>query len=227
MLQGARFDPDVAEELRIDLAKSNSKPKRERDDGNPGRNPKQIRGMQGSSAYSGVPQNVGLGQRMYLYDQQLPPPIPQQIYSGFEPSQAAFNIAASQSLALRSNGYDGSIGGPLTAAPATAFSGYDAPSRGGRGHEGNPPCATIYVHNLSHDCSEGELTNIFSTFAGYKKMVFSLKPGKTPVAWVDFMDEIHSGAALQALQGLVPPSGRGLDQSTGLRIEYAKQRIRR
>mmetsp|Transcript_16341 Transcript_16341/g.35517 ORF Transcript_16341/g.35517 Transcript_16341/m.35517 type:complete len:294 (-) Transcript_16341:347-1228(-) len=219
-LNGSRFDPESSLILRLELAKANSKPKRSRPDGEGGyhdRESKQFRGSDRSSdGYGGG------------YSAPMP-------YTGY--MDPTWNTAAVMGMGMPAPApayapYGGfaavSAGGsypPAMGAPYAAGGG-----GGGRGGGGsNPPCTTVFVANLSPTCTEDELKDLFARTPGFVKMRFS--PGKpgganvSPVAWVDFTDTHMSSQALNTLQGYTLPSGAGQDRSTGMRIEFARNKM--
>ncbi|KQK17256.1 U2 small nuclear ribonucleoprotein B'' isoform X2 [Brachypodium distachyon] len=86
--------------------------------------------------------------------------------------------------------------------------------------QNNPPCPTLFVANLAETCSERELTDVFSSFAGFMKLKMQNKSG-APVAFVDFEDDYSSTEALNRLQGAILHSST----AEGMRLEYAKSRM--
>ncbi|KAG8641196.1 hypothetical protein MANES_13G120300v8 [Manihot esculenta] len=84
-----------------------------------------------------------------------------------------------------------------------------------------PPCPTLFVANLGPNCTEQELTQVFSRCPGFLKLKMQSTYG-SPVAFVDFQDTSCSTGALHHLQGTIlysSPAGEGM------RLEYAKSRM--
>ncbi|EEF27997.1 RNA binding protein, putative [Ricinus communis] len=79
-----------------------------------------------------------------------------------------------------------------------------------------PPCPTLFVANLGPNCTEQELTQLFSRFAGFLKLKMQSTYG-APVAFVDFQDTACSTGALNHLQGTVLYSSTS---GEGMRLEY-------
>ncbi|KAG8641195.1 RNA-binding protein L isoform X2 [Manihot esculenta] len=75
-----------------------------------------------------------------------------------------------------------------------------------------PPCPTLFVANLGPNCTEQELTQVFSRCPGFLKLKMQSTYG-SPVAFVDFQDTSCSTGALHHLQGTIlysSPAGEGM-----------------
>lgn len=84
--------------------------------------------------------------------------------------------------------------------------------RSSSGQSGVPPSRHLWVGNLSHSISEGDLVRPFLRFGELESVAF--QPGRS-YAFVNFKIEEGAIAALKALQGF-PLAG------SPLRIEFAK-----
>ncbi|KAL2337972.1 hypothetical protein Fmac_012418 [Flemingia macrophylla] len=76
-------------------------------------------------------------------------------------------------------------------------------------------CSTLFIANLGPTCTEDELKQAFSVYAGFN-MVKMRSRGGMPVAFADFEEVDQAAKVLEELQGsLLPSSDRG-----GMHIEY-------
>jgi len=62
-----------------------------------------------------------------------------------------------------------------------------------------PPNKTLFIQNLPDEVSEGMLLPLFQALPGFLEV--RLVPGKKGIAFVEFMTEMQSGAAMVELQG--------------------------
>lgn len=62
-----------------------------------------------------------------------------------------------------------------------------------------PPNKTLFVQNLPDDITEATLVPLFQALPGFVEV--RLVPGKKGIAFVEFQNEIQSGAAMVELQG--------------------------
>nr|GME16533.1 U2 small nuclear ribonucleoprotein B'' isoform X2 [Ipomoea batatas] len=180
-LNGIVFDLEKGSTLFIDLAKSNSRSKRQRtDDDRPGSEKR----MKGSAVISRVTES-GVGNIHF-------PGMGSSAYNtvGYPPTQSYAN-------------FDGR-----------------AMNEGNANKSAAPPCPTLFVANLGPNCSEQELTQVFSRFEGIPCLKMQSTYG-APVAFVDFKDTACSTEALSHLQGTILYSSPG----EGMRLEYAKSRM--
>ncbi|KAK9670357.1 hypothetical protein RND81_13G196200 [Saponaria officinalis] len=184
-LNGMVFDLEEGSTLYIDLAKSNSRSKRQRTENERGGSAKKHK------AQSALPRGnaeSGLGSlhihgmdnshSHYMVDYPSA-----QSHLSFD-SRGIFDASAAQS----SNGLSSTV------------------------PQEKSPCPTIFVANLGPTCSEKELRHIFSRCRGFLKLKFQRSYGN-PVAFVDFKDTACSAEALIELQGTIlhsSPPGDGM-----------------
>ncbi|XP_004510361.1 uncharacterized protein [Cicer arietinum] len=84
------------------------------------------------------------------------------------------------------------------------------------------PCSTLFIANLGPNCTEDELKQAFSVYAGFN-LVKMRSRGGMPVAFADFEEIDQAVKVMEELQGsLLPSSDRG-----GMHIEYARSRMRK
>ncbi|KAH9297512.1 hypothetical protein KI387_029194, partial [Taxus chinensis] len=178
-LNGIDFDPETGCILHIELAKANSRTKRSRtDDGGSSSFDKRIRG---ANSVSGVSHDTGVGGTVHL--------------SGMTNSDYS-NTSGLPST--QSGGMMEPPGNVQDSVPpsSTAHSKAPASATGG-----NPPCPTLFIANLGPTCSEDELTQVLSRYAGFLKLKMQIRGG-LPVAFVDFQDTACSTQALNQLQSV-------------------------
>lgn len=84
----------------------------------------------------------------------------------------------------------------------------------------NAPCSTLFVANLGLGCTEAELTQVLSSFPGFRKVKMQSRGG-LPVAFVEFQDAGCSTQVLNQLQNFMLPSS----VQGGIRLEYAKSKM--
>ncbi|KAK7381745.1 hypothetical protein VNO80_00292 [Phaseolus coccineus] len=83
-------------------------------------------------------------------------------------------------------------------------------------------CSTLFIANLGPNCTEDELKQAFSAYAGFN-MVKMRSRGGMPVAFADFEEIDQAAKVVEELQGsLLPSSDRG-----GMHIEYARSKMRK
>jgi len=193
-VQGLTFDPNNDRPIRAELAKANSKIKRQRVGGSGppsmGPNPHK-RGFE-------APMDPSFGAAQYGMPMMVP-----QTQPGMWPSAPmAGGPAMAQSPGVMPYGGQGSY----------AEAGYPKGSRSGGAN--NPPCATLFVVNFGIATTEGDLAAVFQQYTGYQRMKMTQKG----TCFVEFSDVESATACRDAVQGTVLPTcDRG-----GLRIEYAK-----
>ncbi|KAL2906320.1 Cell wall integrity protein scw1 [Bienertia sinuspersici] len=172
-LNGMVFDLEKGSTLYIDLAKSNSRSKRQRtDDEGPASDKKR----KGSPAFQRGSGELGIGSYHI-------PGMTNSVYNtiGYPSAQSHWS-------------YNSGGAGEATAAKSSHSSTYVP--------QDNPPCPTIFVANLGPNSSERELTQVFSRCRGFLKLKIQGTYG-APVAFVDFQDTACSTEALNQLQGTV------------------------
>ncbi|KAG2379918.1 uncharacterized protein HKW66_Vig0166970 [Vigna angularis] len=187
-LNGVKFDPQTGSVLHIELARSNSRRKRK-----PGggayvvidKRTKGERDVQGSSSDDG---NVTLlSSRQSVWDSDPD-----------EPSESDGNHGDLSTIPSD----DGAVG-----------SGHAIPVQHEKGSAGGL-CSTLFIANLGPNCTEDELKQAFSSYAGFN-MVKMRSRGGMPVAFADFKELDQAVKVVEELQGsLLPSSDRG-----GMHIE--------
>ncbi|KJH51812.1 hypothetical protein DICVIV_02003 [Dictyocaulus viviparus] len=208
-LQGVRFDPDCAQVLRLELAKSNTKVSR------PKQSPPPVIPIAAPSLQA-MPQflaplqptdTIVLDQHPLLLDQH-------QLFSLTLPR---FSTAtAAQSLPLASIlPSDGSY--HQNAAIFQAALGLGAAAQNAAALQG---CSTLFVANLSPGVTEEELRSVFKAFAGFTRLRMHTKNGSS-VAFIEYSSLASATSAMMALQGF----HLGSSERGGLRIEYARNKM--
>ncbi|TRY88447.1 hypothetical protein DNTS_018874 [Danionella cerebrum] len=79
----------------------------------------------------------------------------------------------------------------------------------------NPPNHILFLTNLPEETNELMLSMLFNQFPGFKEV--RLVPGRHDIAFVEFDNEVQSGAAREALQGFK------ITQSNAMKISFAKK----
>jgi RNA recognition motif-containing protein len=83
------------------------------------------------------------------------------------------------------------------------------------GDRSRPAVTTLFVANLGTQVTADDLQALFSQQPGFRRLNFKSSAGRSPIAFVDFVDSMASGSALDALQGY-----------NGMRIEFAKNSMK-
>lgn len=78
-----------------------------------------------------------------------------------------------------------------------------------------PPNQILFLTNLPEETTETMLQMLFSQFPGFKEV--RLVPGRHDIAFVEFENEVQSGAAKDSLQGFK------ITPSNAMKISYAKK----
>jgi U2 small nuclear ribonucleoprotein B'' len=78
-----------------------------------------------------------------------------------------------------------------------------------------PPNQILFLTNLPDETSEMMLSMLFNQFPGFKEV--RLVPNRHDIAFVEFENEVQSGAAKDALQGFK------ITQSHAMKISFAKK----
>nr|XP_020480181.1 U1 small nuclear ribonucleoprotein A [Monopterus albus]XP_020480182.1 U1 small nuclear ribonucleoprotein A [Monopterus albus] len=79
----------------------------------------------------------------------------------------------------------------------------------------NPPNHILFLTNLPEETNELMLSMLFNQFPGFKEV--RLVPGRHDIAFVEFENEVQSGAARDALQGFK------ITQTNAMKISFAKK----
>lgn len=210
--QGARFDPDLPQTIRLEFAKSNtkvSKPKQQVPAAAP-QHPALMHhaftpGHVGSFYSPGA--DIWQAHPALAYSAEVPGGLqhthPQLLHPALQaaqlPSQLQLSgLSAVGSLPLLSAASLGSSAGPLS---------------------GNTPCSTLFVANLGQTVTEQELKEVFGSLPGFTRLRM-LSKGGSPVSFVEYQDTSHAVVAMSMLQGFVLCPDRG-----GIRIEFAKTKM--
>lgn len=206
-LQGVRFDPDCAQTIRLELAKSNTKVSR----------PKQSPPPPTSTPLtSNTPQFTVPYQTEVLLQQSdghhhIPSMLSEQQLLTLSQLSAIPHLAhLTQPIIpmhhLQQPNLLAAVQQQQAALAAVAAQ--------------TPACSTLFVANLGSSVSEDELRAVFKTFPGFCRLRLHSKGG-TSVAFVEYMDVRAASSAMLALQGIqVSSADRG-----GLRIEYARNKM--
>lgn len=78
-----------------------------------------------------------------------------------------------------------------------------------------PPNQILFLTNLPDETSEMMLSMLFNQFPGFKEV--RLVPNRHDIAFVEFENEVQSGAAKDALQGFK------ITPSHAMKISFAKK----
>ncbi|KAL5469296.1 hypothetical protein EMCRGX_G030538 [Ephydatia muelleri] len=89
------------------------------------------------------------------------------------------------------------------------------------GHPFSTPCSTLFVANLEPHQTEEELAMIFACCEGFIKAKLYTRSGP-PVCFAEFRDVECATSAMEKFQGHMLASSK---RNSGIRIEYAKQRM--
>lgn len=210
LLQGVRFDPECAQVLRLELAKSNTKVARPKQSPPP---------QQSALAAAGVPQFLAPMQPAdLLFDTQSALLNEHQLLALSLPHlQAAQALQAAAYMPASLQQFNQ----PLYAAAAqlhpaaAAAAGLNAQQQAS-----TSACSTLFVANLSAEVNEDQLRGVFKAFTGFTRLRLHNKNGSC-VAFVEYSDLQKATTAMVSLQGFqVSANDRG-----GLRIEYARNKM--
>ncbi|CAO4361130.1 unnamed protein product [Caenorhabditis nigoni] len=209
MLQGVRFDPECAQVLRLELAKSNTKVSRPKQSPPP---------QQSALAAAGVPQFLAPMQPDLLLDPQSAALLNEhQLLALSLP-----HLHAAQALQAYMPASLQQFNQPLYAAAAAQLHPAAAAAAGltAQPQASTSACSTLFVANLSAEVNEDQLRGVFKAFTGFTRLRLHNKNGSC-VAFVEYSDLQKATQAMLALQGFqVSANDRG-----GLRIEYARNKM--
>ncbi|CAJ0930008.1 unnamed protein product, partial [Mesorhabditis belari] len=235
-LQGVRFDPECAQTIRLELARSNTKVPRPKQATPPtsqmGMLP--VVGLQSLPQYANAGHELLVDSNHLLFEQQqllaltvpqlaasqhlqmLPTSTLQQL-AATQPLLAA-TIAAQQQQQAQAQFAQHAQFAQLQAAQNAAAQA--AMISSGASTSSAPPCSTLFVANLSAAVSEEELRSLFKAFSGMVRLRLHAKGGSA-VAFVEYNDIRAATQAMMHLNGVtVPSNDRG-----GMRIEYARNKM--
>ncbi|PIA43052.1 hypothetical protein AQUCO_02000477v1 [Aquilegia coerulea] len=180
-LNGTTFDPKTGASLHIELARSNSRPKRLRD---------------GTGAY------YVIDKRTKVSDDAHETSSNDGDDGSDEPS------GTNKPESHNEGGFDAVESADKTVDPSNAG---DKDSEQTEKALGGvlPPCSTLFIANLGPNCTEEELKGALSRYPGFHVVKMRANRGM-PVAFADFEDADQATEALQGLQGSeLPSSDRG------------------
>ncbi|CAJ0585254.1 unnamed protein product, partial [Mesorhabditis spiculigera] len=173
-LQGVRFDPECAQTIRLELARSNTKL------------------MALANAQLSAPQHLQMLPMAAL--QQLAAQQPALLALAQQQQQQAqfaqqlaqhqqYAQTAAAQAALMSQAAAAHTAAAATASTSTA-----------------PPCSTLFVANLSAGVNEEELRTLFKSFSGMVRLRLHAK-GSSAVAFVEYSDIRSATQAMLNLNG--------------------------
>lgn len=208
MLQGVRFDPECAQVLRLELAKSNTKVARPKQSPPP---------QQSALSAAGVPQFLAPMQPDLLLDAQSAALLNEhQLLALSLPhlhAAQALQAAYMQPSLQQFNQ-------PLYAAQLHPAAAAAASLHSQQSQASTSACSTLFVANLSAEVNEDQLRGVFKAFSGFTRLRLHNKNGSC-VAFVEYSDLHKATQAMMSLQGFqVSANDRG-----GLRIEYARNKM--
>ncbi|KHN79111.1 Protein couch potato [Toxocara canis] len=243
-LQGVRFDPDNAQTIRLELARSNTKVSK----------PKQISPPVIPNGPSSIPQ--AMLQSAAAAPHQFVTPLPTShahdlatAAACLDPHMAPF-LTEHQLLALSTLPqfaqtpllFPAAAGLQIPSVASSAAAAMFQPSAAALAQltaasqaaaqlsavsqaaaaatASTTACSTLFVANLGQSVNEEELKQIFRSFPGFCRLRMHTKGG-TSVAFVEYSDIRQATQAMTSLQGFqISSSERG-----GMRIEYAKNKM--
>ncbi|XP_043189734.1 protein couch potato-like isoform X2 [Amphibalanus amphitrite] len=207
--QGARFDPDLPQTIRLEFAKSNtkvSKPKQQVSAAAPhpalmhhAFTPGHVGNFYGPGA------DIWQAHPALAYGADVPTTLQHAplLHPALQATQLPSQLQLSGLSAIGSLPLLSAAGLGPSAAPLS----------------GNTPCSTLFVANLGQTVTEQVLKEVFSTVAGFTRLRMLTKGG-SPVSFVEYQDTTQAALAMARLQGIVLCPERG-----GIRIEYAKTKM--
>eukprot|EP00164_Ancoracysta_twista_P005508 GFYU01007556.1.p1 GENE.GFYU01007556.1~~GFYU01007556.1.p1 ORF type:complete len:355 (+),score=89.21 GFYU01007556.1:183-1247(+) len=214
-VQNIAFDPESPVKLRVEFAKANTKPKRQRE-GDGGGGPSEYGDKRMRTGGPSNIQNNGGNNTM-----MNSPPGTGQYQDYGQYGQGAGNAMSQMS------GYYGDMSNMWNQSSGVMGGGTYMDQMGMYRQQGSSnrpmqkPCSTLFIANLGPGTSEHEVRDILSRMAGFRKMRLNQTNGAA-VAFAEFADLHCSTAALTNLQNYQLQSS---DRPGGMRIEYAKNRM--
>lgn len=209
-LQGVRFDPECAQTIRLELAKSNTKVSRPKQSTPPPPSPVPAPHQPApppTQFLAQYPSELLLDHMPLFNDHQLLALSLPQFAHLTAPLHHLHQLQQLQQPSLLAS---------LQQQQQAAF----AASAAAAVQQAAPPCSTLFIANLLPTVNEDELRALFKTFPGFCRLRTHSKPNAS-VAFVEYVDVRQATQAMMALQGIpVTSSERG-----GLRIEYARNKM--
>lgn len=195
-LSGVRFDPDIGQQIRLELARSNTKVAKPKQPSPPVFTPT-LPGVATSTTLDSALLGAAAANGMYSLPLQNLPLIPGGNPQFIQPNALAAMAALQQQQIMANLSLLGTQPG------------------------GNAPCSTLFVANIGTNPCEDEMRQVFKKYSGFCRLRLNTKCSP-PVAFVEFQDVRQATIAMSTLQGHQLASS---DRSGGLRIEYAKSRM--
>jgi len=196
VVQDLRFDPNVAQTLRVEFAKTNSKARRLPPEFYAEKRRKAPLAAAASSYFA---------------------------YGAYGPEGGWVNPNMMmpgwfQNMNMNRPGSPNGVPGyDMNSGYIPPFSGQLPSSSPPGGPSKVPPCSTLFVANLHPDVQERDLNRVFRNLPGFRKLRLSNKDGVS-ICFVEFNDVQTSTHAMNNLQGV--PVG-----PTCMRIEFARTRM--
>ncbi|KAK9099126.1 hypothetical protein Syun_026171 [Stephania yunnanensis] len=179
-LNGVLFDPQTGATLHIELARSNSRPKR----------------LRGTEVYFVIDKRV-----------KASPAAQETSNDGDddgsdEPSGSGDSNSSNQDDLASAESDETKVD-----ADSTGVSGNEQSEKPAGGDV--QPCSTLFIANLGPNCTESELKQTLSQYPGFHIVKMRANRGM-PVAFADFEEVEQATEALEGLQGsMLPSSDRG------------------
>ncbi|CAD5210336.1 unnamed protein product [Bursaphelenchus xylophilus] len=228
-LQGVRFDPDCTSTIRLELARSNTKVPKPKQQSPPIISPATL-----SALLPGQSQPTQyLAQTLTNQTPDLQGFVDHLTYLNEQPLFGLQVNPYQQSLHLLPNGQANGHSYLNQQALAAAFAQIQqqqqqiplnllaaaAQTAPNTVNSMNPPCSTLFVANLGTSVTEDEVRNAFKQYPGFSRIRMHHKGSSSSVAFVEYLSVHHAAVALQGLQGFQ------LGNGNSIRIEYAKAKM--
>uniref|UniRef100_A0AC34PXJ4 RRM domain-containing protein n=1 Tax=Panagrolaimus sp. JU765 TaxID=591449 RepID=A0AC34PXJ4_9BILA len=197
-LSGVRFDPEINQPIRLELARSNTKVNKPKQPSPPAFTANL--GITPTSSFDTALLGAAAANGMLTMPLQGLPLIPGANAQFLQPNATLAAMAALQQQQLLAANLN-LLGNAQSGA--------------------NPPCSTLFVANLGSNPNEDELRQLFKKFPGFCRLRLNNK-SSAPVAFVEFSDVRQASYALANLQGAQLASS---ERGGGIRIEYAKTKM--
>jgi len=198
VVQDLRFDPNVAQTLRVEFAKTNSKARRL---------PPEF--------YAEKRRKAPLAAAASSYFGEFPPSS-----YGATPTEASWVNPSMLVPWFQNMNLNRPPAGPpgYEMRPVPFPQGaYPNPSAPSPPSPKVPPCSTLFIANIHPDVHERDVTRVFRNMPGFRRLRLSTKDGVT-FCFAEFNDVQSSTYSMNNLQGV--PVG-----PTCMRIEYARTRM--
>jgi len=177
VVQDLRFDPNVAQTLRVEFAKTNSKARRL---------PPEFYAEKRRKAPLAAAASPYFGYGTYAAPEATMF-NPNMLVPWFQNMSIARPATAPTPASYDINGLPQGFPNQPALAPAPASK--------------VPPCSTLFVANLHPDVQERDLNRMFRNMPGFRRLRLSLKDGVS-ICFVEFTDVQSSTHAMNNLQGV-------------------------